>query len=109
MKKKAYIQGEVIIIQVDEATEPKAELNNTGIIATGETGNHHQLVGGKFQLFGNARAAGNLLKVIEPTQLVHGSPETTGHRPITLPSGTYSIKVQRERDLLSTRSRAVVD
>lgn len=110
-KLKAYTQGEVILLEVPSNNIPTTDqpLNPTGIVATGETGNHHQLQGGRFELFGNVRAANNLLKVYETTTLVHGSPATTGHVHMSLPPGTYVIKPQRERDLLARRSRAVLD
>lgn len=107
-KLKAYVQGEVIIREV---LASKAELppeNKSGILATGETGQPHALVGGKFKLFGDALAANNYLEVIETTQLKHGVAHS-GHELLELPPGCYEILPQREVDLLTRRARNVID
>jgi len=108
-KLKVIVQGEVIIRELAEDRRPEASANLTGIVATGETGNPHTIMGGKFELFGNALAAGNLLRVTETTQLVHGTEAHSGHEVAIIPPGVYEINPQRERDLLTRRSRTVLD
>lgn len=108
-KLKVIIQGEVIVRELPSRRDSDAPLNVSGIVATGETGNPHQLVGGKFKLFGNVMSANNLLEVEERTELRHGLGSNSGHEVAVIEPGVYEILPQREVDIITRRARNVVD
>lgn len=108
-KLRVIIQGEVIIRELEKDRKTKEALNKTGIVATGETGNPHQIVGGKYELYGNIAAANNLLKVIDTVELRHGLGANSGHETAIIEPGVYEIIPQREVDIFTRRARNVVD
>lgn len=110
MKKlKAIIQGEVVIKEVEELPGNKPGLADNSIVAYGETGNAHELVGGKFNLYGNFEAANKYLEVIEKTELQHGNGGVSGHEKAVILPGVYEITSQVESNIVQRRITAVVD
>lgn len=109
-KMKVYVQGEVIIKQIEALPDDLPEENKAGIAGYGETGNAHVLTGGKFKLYGAAKAAQKYLKVVEKTELRHGHRETTeGHYPAVIEPGVYEVYPQREVDIIERKWRNVID
>ncbi len=110
MKKlKVIVQGEVVIRQIEDLPPELPLENKEGAVAYGETGGLHHLQGGKFALYGAARAAHKYLKVIEKTELLHGSGATEGHHPAVIEPGVYEIYPQREVDVVERKWRSVMD
>ena len=105
MKKvKCQIQGDVIIIERKPKEAPK-EQNKEGVLAYGEvTGHSHRITNGRFEMFGNAMAATQYLKALEPVTISHEE-----HDPIYLPPGEYEIVKQREYNHLERAMRTVLD
>lgn len=111
MKKlKVIVQGEVIIREVKELPEELPGENQAGVAAYGETGNAHAFVGGKFKLYGDILATQKYLKVLETTELRHGTDENSqGHEIAIIEPGVYEIYPQNEVDIIEKRSRTVLD
>lgn len=109
-KLKVIIQGEVIVRELEKLPKDLPEESTDRIVAYGETGNAHVLEGGKFNLYGNFKAAEKYLRVEKRTSLKHGfSDSTQGHETVIIEPGVYEIIPQVELDLVQKVSRNVAD
>jgi len=87
---KLWRQGDVFVMAVDELPSGHREPHGI-VLAKGEiTGHAHRLEGGQTTAF---RIQGQLYVEVtgEAATLMHDE-----HRPITIPRGTYEIRIQRE-------------
>ena len=97
MLKEMFRQGDVLILRVDEIpTNAKAVKTKT--VALGEaTGHHHTFADGKLvQVY---ELEDDLFAQVEgDVQIVHQE-----HAPITIPTGTWKVVIQREYDPVEVR------
>lgn len=108
-KLKMYIQGEVILKQIEKLPSNLPEKNHKGIAAYGETGNAHQFVEGNYNLYGTIPSTQKWLEVVEPTKLVHGLGGAQGHETLQIEPGVYEIYPQNEIDIIDRKVRTVLD
>lgn len=88
-----YRQGDVLLSSSNLPS--KAVPESTLIVAEGEaTGHHHKLCGSTALIYTVENDRYIVAK--EPTILEHQE-----HKSITIPEGTYKIKIQRELDLMN--------
>jgi hypothetical protein len=95
-----YRHGDVLLVSASpsELGAPTA----SKILAKGEaTGHHHSFATNTAQIY--ATDTTRYLVVSEPTTIEHQE-----HKPITVPTGTYEIRIQRELDLMG-EIRQVLD
>ena len=99
MKTKAYRQGDVVLVKIDEL--PKGLKEKDNVLALGEvTGHSHRLLGGK-TLIGDNKQQYVLLE--QESELIHDE-----HAQQTIPKGIYQVNIKREVDLLN-EVRQVMD
>jgi len=94
MTNTIYRQGDVLLIQVDEAPEGQRVKARGGrlILAEGEvTGHHHSVAVEDAELIEVAGVPEVFLRIFTATTLDHQE-----HASVTLPPGDYRVRRQRE-------------
>lgn len=108
-KMKVFVQGEVVIKQIEKLPQELPEKSKDNVVAYGETGGAHVLQGDRFTLYGHHSAAVKYLEVDQEVELTHGHGNTSGHEVMKITPGTYSIEPQVEIDVVNNKLRAVMD
>jgi hypothetical protein len=124
MKNGDFLQhGDVVLVRVDDIpAAAKLEREFTGIVQYGEhTGHAHRLRNPirarrveldsvpevhtfPYEMYQHFEEGRRFLKVSEETEITHEE-----HSPITIPSGTYEVRIVREHDHFQDLVRPVVD
>ncbi len=102
-KSKKYRQGDVLFVQLDALPEGKPKKRKNGHILEGEATGHVHRVGTLADAEVMEIGKGLFLNVTERgVSIVHDE-----HNPLSLPSGLYEVRQQRE--YTPDRNRVVAD
>lgn len=95
-------QGDVLLFSTEAIPDTAKLQKGLSVIHPGNTGNNHALAGPAFGIYVDGDR--KWIDVAEPATLTHNE-----HKPITLTSGKYEMRLVQEYDHFSDLQRAVVD
>lgn len=92
--RNAYRQGDVLVL-CDAELPKDVVLQPTPVLAEGEvTGHRHQVTEGRVRYFLSPKLQRAFLAVDSPHALLTHEE----HGPVSLPKGTYEVRIQREHE-----------